>query len=89
MNFFDDDPFLQIFGQEKADRLFSRIDAHITRRINEFHDALQERGQISPCPRGYGGRAILDCTQDDDAQLDRAERLIEPAVPLQRAKDTH
>jgi len=89
MKFFDDDPFLQIFGREKAERLFSRIDAHITRRINEFHDALEERGQIPPCPRGYGGPAILDCTEDGDAQLDRAERLIEPAALLQAAKDTH
>ena len=42
--------------------LFDLIDAHVTMRIIEFHQALVERGQIEPPPPGYG--VIGDCTAD-------------------------
>ncbi|MGB3549105.1 MAG: hypothetical protein WA993_00330 [Candidatus Binatus sp.] len=54
-------------NQQDAQSLFEElgpfIDALITNRIVQFHQALVERGQIKPIPKQFGG-PIVDCTAD-------------------------
>lgn len=68
-------------------KMLPYIDAQITTRIVQFHQALHERGQIRPIPPQYGVTA--DYMADQDRSSNQSLSLSEQAGHQEREERKH
>lgn len=59
-------------GDSTADELMARLNAQMTMRLIQFHNALVERGQIAPPPPSYG--VTGDCKADQAVVEDQFQQ---------------
>ena len=56
---------------EAFGKMLPEVEAYVTLRLNEFHQAMVERGQIAPPPPARG--ITVDCKERQDGSLNPSQ----------------